>query len=62
MERNTSISLGSHFEAFINQKNGTGRYNSASEVIQAGLRLLEEKEQKIEALSLAIDKGKVAVL
>ncbi len=57
MGRNTSISLGSHFEEFVNKKIGSGSYNSASEVIRAGLRLLEEREQKLEALRAALIEG-----
>jgi len=57
MAKNTSISLGNHFEDFVNGQVGTGRFNNASEVIRAGLRLLEERERKIEALRQAIIEG-----
>jgi antitoxin ParD1/3/4 len=57
MGRNTSISLGNHFESFIENTINDGRYNNASEVIRAGLRLLEEEEKKIIALRKAIDDG-----
>jgi antitoxin ParD1/3/4 len=57
MSKNTSISLGSHFESFIQNKVGSGRYNSFSEVIRAGLRLLEQEERKIDALRTALDLG-----
>ena len=57
MSKNTSISLGDHFESFISKKVGSGRYHSASEVIRAGLRLLEQEEGKIEALKSALVKG-----
>ena len=57
MSKNTSISLGDHFESFISKKVGSGRYHSASEVIRAGLRLLEQEERKIEALKSALVKG-----
>lgn len=57
MGRNTSISLGNHFEDFVNKKIGSGSFNSASEVIRAGLRLLEEREQKLEALRTALIEG-----
>ncbi len=57
MAKNTSISLGNHFEDFINAQIQTGRYGSASEVIRASLRLLEEREQKLEALRQALIEG-----
>jgi len=57
MGKNTSISLGNHFEDFVNKKIGSGSYNSASEVIRAGLRLLEEREQKLETLRTALIEG-----
>ena len=57
MGRNTSISLGDHFEDFVDNKVSMGRFANASEVIRAGLRLLEEEESKIIALKKAIDSG-----
>lgn len=57
MARNTSITLGSHFEEFIAEQVGTGRFGSASEVIRAGLRLLESNETKINALRQALVEG-----
>ncbi len=57
MGRNTSISLGEHFEEFIEQRIDAGRFNNASEVIRAGLRLLEEEENKVSALRQEINKG-----
>ena len=57
MGRNTSISLGNHFEGFVDNKVSTGRFKNASEVIRAGLRLLEEEESKIVALKRAIEDG-----
>ena len=57
MGRNTSISLGNHFEDFIDDKVSSGRFKNASEVIRAGLRLLEEEESKIVALKKAIEEG-----
>nr|WP_315981054.1 type II toxin-antitoxin system ParD family antitoxin [Aliamphritea spongicola] len=46
MTKNTSITLGEHFDSFIAHQIENGRYNSASEVVRAGLRILEEREQK----------------
>ena len=57
MGRNTSISLGDHFESFVDTRVSTGRFKNASEVIRAGLRLLEEEESKISALKKAIEDG-----
>ncbi len=55
--KNTSIALDSYFENFIAMTIKTGRYNNASEMIRAGLRLLEEKEKKIQLLNAAIQEG-----
>ncbi len=57
MSKNTSITLGSYFDQFIQSILREGRYKNASEAVRAGLRLLEEEEQKIIALRQAIDEG-----
>jgi antitoxin ParD1/3/4 len=57
MGKNTSISLGNHFENFIETSVGNGRFNNASEVVRAGLRLLEDEENKIVVLRRAIQEG-----
>ena len=57
MGKNTSISLGDHFETFIESTVQQGRFSNASEVVRAGLRLLEEEEGKILALKQAVQKG-----
>lgn len=57
MGKNTSISLGDHFEDFLADKISTGRFKNASEVIRAGLRLLEEEETKMVALKNAVEEG-----
>lgn len=57
MKRNTSVALGNYFEDFVENKISEGRYKNASEVIRAGLRLLEEEENKVIALKTAIKEG-----
>jgi antitoxin ParD1/3/4 len=57
MNRNTSISIGNYFDNFIQSRISAGRYKNASEVVRAGLRLLEEEENKMIALREAIQEG-----
>ena len=57
MGKNTSISLGSHFEDFINSSVASGKYSSASEVVRSALRLLESEEQKLNELRNALIEG-----
>lgn len=57
MARNTSVSLGDHFTSFIDAQLQAGRYGSASDVVRAGLRLLEEHEAKVKALQDALIEG-----
>ena len=52
-----NIYLGKHFEEYIDMQIKSGRYKNASEVIRAGLRLLEEEEQKYYVLKTAIQEG-----
>lgn len=57
MAKNTSFSLGDHFSRFVERKVAEGRYSSASDVVRAGLRLLEEDEARLEALRAALIEG-----
>lgn len=60
MAKNTSISLNNHFNAFISNSVKNGRYDSASEVIRAGLRLLESNEAKLESLRCMLAEGEAS--
>ena len=55
--KTTSVALGAYFDDFIKSKIAQGRYNNASEVVRAGLRLLEEEEDRVMALKSAIEEG-----
>lgn len=57
MSKNTSFSLGEHFSNFVETQVAQGRYSSASDVVRAGLRLLEEQEAKLAALRAALIEG-----
>jgi antitoxin ParD1/3/4 len=57
MGKNTSISLGSHFEGFILAEVSSGKYSSASEVVRSALRLLESEEKKLSELRNALIEG-----
>jgi len=57
MSKNTSISLGNYFEQFVQSRINEGRFKNVSEVIRAGLRLLEEEESKVIVLRTAIQEG-----
>lgn len=57
MSKNTSITLGSYFDQFIQRILKEGRYKKTSEVVRAGLRLLEEEEHKVIALRNSIKEG-----
>lgn len=57
MSRNTSVSLGDHFVSFTDAQVKDGRYGSASDVVRAGLRLLEEHEARVKALQDTLTAG-----
>ena len=57
MSKNTSISLGDHFDGFIQQGVRSGRYASVSDAVRAGLRLLEQEEAKLAVLRKTLATG-----
>ena len=57
MPRNTSVVLSDHFNDFITKAVESGRYNSASDVVRAGLRMLEAEEEKLQRLREELQKG-----
>ena len=57
MARTVTVTLGPHYEAFIQANIAGGRYNNVSEVVRAGLRRLEEEEARINAFCAAVDEG-----
>jgi antitoxin ParD1/3/4 len=60
MSKNTSFTLGEHFSQFVEAQVEQGRYNSASDVLRAGLRLLEVQETKFAALRAALIAGEAS--
>jgi len=61
MSTNKSYSLGSHYENFISNQVAQGRFNNGSEVVRAGLRMLEDYEARMDELRTLIDEGDTAV-
>ena len=57
MAKNTSITLGDHFDSFIANQIQSGRYGSASEVTRSALRLLESQETKMNTLRQLLVEG-----
>ncbi|OAI23099.1 MULTISPECIES: type II toxin-antitoxin system ParD family antitoxin [Methylomonas] len=62
MHKNSSVTLGEHFEGFIASKIKEGRFGSASEANRAGLRLLEEQEMRLAVLRSALEAGEKSPL
>ena len=60
MRKNTSVTLGSHFEQFITRQIAEGRFGSASEVIRAGLRIREQQETQLLALRRSLEEGEAS--
>lgn len=57
MAKNTSFILGDHFDAFVTSQIASGRYQNATDVVRSGLRLLEEREVRLQALRHALLAG-----
>ena len=57
MNKNTSFSIGEHFSSFVATQVSQGRYGNASDVVRAALRLLEEREAKLDALRASLIEG-----
>ncbi|NOQ63624.1 MAG: type II toxin-antitoxin system ParD family antitoxin [Methyloprofundus sp.] len=57
MQRNTSVTLGEHYSKFVDNKIKTGRFQSTSEAVRAGLNLLEEQETKLDILRNTLAAG-----
>lgn len=57
LAKNISINLGEHFDGFITQQIESGRYGSASKVVRAGIRMLENAENKLETLRRLLKEG-----
>jgi len=57
MQKNTSIVLGEHYDHFLDEQVQSGRYGSRSEIVRAGLRMLEEHETRLSALRRALIEG-----
>jgi len=60
MARNTSVTLGEHFDEFVMEKISQGRFQTVSEVVRAGLRTLEENESKLQALREKLQAGEIS--
>lgn len=52
-----SADLGPVLEAFVNDLVATGRYNSKSEVLREGIRLVQDREARLKALDRAVAEG-----
>ena len=58
---NKSFVLGKHYEEFITSQVAGGRFNNASEVVRAGLRMLEDYETRMRELRTLVDEGDAAI-
>lgn len=60
MSKNTRITLGEHFDSFVTEQLENGRYASTSEMVRAGLRLLEGEETKLSTIRKMLDEGEAS--
>jgi antitoxin ParD1/3/4 len=60
MADNISVSLGAHFTDFIDAQVAAGRFSSASDVMRAALRLLEDEQTRLETLRAALIEGETS--
>ena len=60
MNTQKPVILGEHFEAFVDQQIKNGRFDTTSDVVRAGLRLLEEREVHVQALRQALADGEAS--
>ncbi len=60
MSKDTSVVIGDHLKAFVEAQVAAGRYDSASDVVRAGLRLLKEREAKLQALRASLIEGETS--
>ena len=60
MPSDTRVTLGEHFVSFVDEQIREGRFQNASEVVRAGLRLLEDEEAKRAALREALLEGEAS--
>jgi len=57
MPRNTSVTLGDHFDQFVAETLQQGRFQTVSEIVRAGLRKLEADEAKLTAMRTRLQAG-----
>jgi antitoxin ParD1/3/4 len=57
MAMTMSVDLGERLETFVKEMVESGRYNSKSEVLREGLRLVQDREARLKAFDAAIERG-----
>ena len=56
-----SYVIGEHFDRFVAEQVERGRFNNASEVVRAGLRLLEDRETRLRELRALLDEAEAEI-